>query len=792
MSPTRSTIPQAWIIRTATRATSAGSPRQVGLGPDRRERPPVDLRAVAFVLHQALLAAATASPSPDPARGDSRPRRPASPVHRRYAVAGPGRLDPHVRPGRAAAPAGAPDPVHRQPVDDRAAARRRPPARRPATSRTRAARRTRSPRPTGESASTASPASASAAQPPLRRLRRQIRHHDPTARRDDQPVGPRQNPQLYAGEPPQRHHARDRAPGPSGCATIPTSAAPVRRPTRRPPVTSTGRRAWRPTRAATRAGPSGSSAEPPRRRGRAARARPGRRARRPAGRVRRARWHAHARVEPGQDERIAAGRDATRASASAGGQQPRRRARTASVGTSARTASGSRPRRRPACVAPTANRKRPGRPASAGSAHRARVECADQSRGGSRAGQRRRDDVADHLVGLATAAGRPPSGGPPAPPGRRPVERPELDVRPGGQLQAAVTAALRRVAASTRELRRRSACRRAAGPAPAAPSAAACSRSAPGHASDVGLPDRAQARPGYYGGRPTRPHPRVGIVTPLPRLDARWPGPEGWRPRAATPRRKPVRVRRGPATVTGRLERPGARNSGRRHSVLTRGADPEGSARVPAAVDLRHRPAQRPGQRLAPGAWPTRPAPPSTTCPPCSTASTWSWCASSAAAGPGRRASTRCWPAPVPVVVLGGEQAPDAELMKLSTVPAGVAAEAHALPGPRRLRPTWPRCTTSSPTRCCSPATASPPPAARPDWGVLLAARRPATGRRADGRASSTTGRTTWPGNTAFVEALCQAIEDEGRAGRCRSSPPPCVRRRPSCSPRCARPTPWS
>jgi cobaltochelatase CobN len=32
---------------------------------------------------------------------------------------------------------------------------------------------------------------------------------------------------------------------------------------------------------------------------------------------------------------------------------------------------------------------------------------------------------------------------------------------------------------------------------------------------------------------------------------------------------------------------------------------------------------------------------------------------------------------PVPVVVLGGEQAPDADLMKLSTVPAGVAAEAH-------------------------------------------------------------------------------------------------------------------
>src|SRR3954451_7541209 len=33
---------------------------------------------------------------------------------------------------------------------------------------------------------------------------------------------------------------------------------------------------------------------------------------------------------------------------------------------------------------------------------------------------------------------------------------------------------------------------------------------------------------------------------------------------------------------------------------------------------------------------------------------------------------------PRPVVVLGGEQAPDAELMELSTVPGGVVAEAHA------------------------------------------------------------------------------------------------------------------
>src|SRR4249919_3604340 len=42
-----------------------------------------------------------------------------------------------------------------------------------------------------------------------------------------------------------------------------------------------------------------------------------------------------------------------------------------------------------------------------------------------------------------------------------------------------------------------------------------------------------------------------------------------------------------------------------------------------------------------------------------------------------------------PVVVLGGEQAPDAALMELSTVPKGVAADAHvylAQGGPGNLR----------------------------------------------------------------------------------------------------------
>ena len=64
-----------------------------------------------------------------------------------------------------------------------------------------------------------------------------------------------------------------------------------------------------------------------------------------------------------------------------------------------------------------------------------------------------------------------------------------------------------------------------------------------------------------------------------------------------------------------------------------------------------------------------RPASSSPGCPRCSTGPS-SWCCGcSAAAAPGRRASTRCGASGLPVVLLGGEAAPDAELMALSTVP---------------------------------------------------------------------------------------------------------------------------
>ncbi len=112
---------------------------------------------------------------------------------------------------------------------------------------------------------------------------------------------------------------------------------------------------------------------------------------------------------------------------------------------------------------------------------------------------------------------------------------------------------------------------------------------------------------------------------------------------------------------------------------------------------------------------------------------------------------------PAPVVVLGGEQVPDAELMELSTVPMGVATEAHgylAQGGPVNL---------SHLHRFLSDTVlltgeGFEPPSVAPDWGVL---------QRAD-RGSGPTVAVLYyrahhlAGNTDFVETLCTAIEDAG------------------------------
>lgn len=113
---------------------------------------------------------------------------------------------------------------------------------------------------------------------------------------------------------------------------------------------------------------------------------------------------------------------------------------------------------------------------------------------------------------------------------------------------------------------------------------------------------------------------------------------------------------------------------------------------------------------------------------------------------------------PRPVVVLGGEQAPDAELMELSTVSAGTCAEAHAYlahGGPANLAEL--HGFLSDTVLLTGHGFAAPAPA--PAWGLL--GRTQAAG---DGPVIGVLYYRAhhMAGNTAFVETLCQAIEDAG------------------------------
>ena len=117
-----------------------------------------------------------------------------------------------------------------------------------------------------------------------------------------------------------------------------------------------------------------------------------------------------------------------------------------------------------------------------------------------------------------------------------------------------------------------------------------------------------------------------------------------------------------------------------------------------------------------------------------------------------------------PMVVLGGEQTPDAALMELSTVPIGVAADAHvylaqggpAEPAPaarvplrhgaadrRRVRAAG----RAAGLGCCPRALSSSSVAQSPRVGILFY------------RAQYTAG------NTAYVEALADAIDAAGGVG---------------------------
>lgn len=117
---------------------------------------------------------------------------------------------------------------------------------------------------------------------------------------------------------------------------------------------------------------------------------------------------------------------------------------------------------------------------------------------------------------------------------------------------------------------------------------------------------------------------------------------------------------------------------------------------------------------------------------------------------------------PVPVVVLGGEQAPDAELMKLSTVPAGVAAEAHlylAFGGAGNLAAL--HDFLSDTVLLTGHGFAAP--AESPEWGLL---ERTPTEQDGPTVAVLYYRAHHMAGNTAFVETLCQAIEAKGARPR--------------------------
>jgi cobaltochelatase CobN len=126
----------------------------------------------------------------------------------------------------------------------------------------------------------------------------------------------------------------------------------------------------------------------------------------------------------------------------------------------------------------------------------------------------------------------------------------------------------------------------------------------------------------------------------------------------------------------------------------------------------------------------------------------------------------RAWPEGVdalvasglPVVLLGGEAAPDAELMAASTVPAGVASEALAYlaaGGTANLRELH-RFLSDT---VLLTGEGFDPPAAMPEFGVH--------GARALDPAKPTVGVVFYrahelSGNAAFVDTLCDAIEARG------------------------------
>jgi cobaltochelatase CobN len=112
-----------------------------------------------------------------------------------------------------------------------------------------------------------------------------------------------------------------------------------------------------------------------------------------------------------------------------------------------------------------------------------------------------------------------------------------------------------------------------------------------------------------------------------------------------------------------------------------------------------------------------------------------------------------------PMVVVGGEQTPDAALMELSTVPIGIAADAHvylAQGGPENLRHLHAFLSDT----VLLTGVGFEPPVEQPAWGVLP---RP---DRTGPRVGILFYRAQYAcGNTAYVEALADAVDAAGGLG---------------------------
>ena len=117
-----------------------------------------------------------------------------------------------------------------------------------------------------------------------------------------------------------------------------------------------------------------------------------------------------------------------------------------------------------------------------------------------------------------------------------------------------------------------------------------------------------------------------------------------------------------------------------------------------------------------------------------------------------------------PVVVLTGEQAPDAQLMEASTVPVGIAAEAHAYlahGGPANLA----QLARFLSDTVLLTGHGFEPPEPAPVWGALertAAAGQSSVPDDAPLIAVLYYRAHHMSGNTAFVEALCGAVEQAG------------------------------